>query len=93
MKSHFQLMLLAVVFTGAANAIAGNTNVCQLISQDGLNSCKHTAAGDYWKGCRWGGSWTETRFASYAKRKRGKQCSIGESAVGLWVSPSSPVGH
>jgi len=45
--SHLKPALFAMVLT-AATAVAGTANVCQLTSQDGLNSCTKGAQGDYW---------------------------------------------
>lgn len=47
-QSHLKRALLALVLGGTATAVAGTANVCQLTSQDGLNSCKKGAQGDYW---------------------------------------------
>ena len=46
-KSHLKRALFAVVLATATTAVAGTHNVCQLTSQDGLNSCKKKAQGDY----------------------------------------------
>jgi hypothetical protein len=48
MNSHFKLALLAALLAGAAPIIGEDTNVCNLTSQDGLNSCRKAAQGDYW---------------------------------------------
>jgi hypothetical protein len=48
-RSHLKRALLVLVLSGTATvAAAGNANVCQLTSQDGLNSCKKSAQSDYW---------------------------------------------
>lgn len=48
-RSHLKPALLLLVLAGTATAaVAGTTNICQLTSQDGLNSCKKGAQGDYW---------------------------------------------
>lgn len=47
-QSQLKRVLFAVVFTAAATAVAGTSNVCQITSQDGLNSCNRGAQGDYW---------------------------------------------
>jgi hypothetical protein len=47
-QSHLKWALLALVLGGTVTAVAGTANVCQLTSQDGLNSCKKGAGGDYW---------------------------------------------
>lgn len=46
--SHLKSALFAVVLSGAATVFAGTANVCQVTWQDGLNSCKKGAQGDYW---------------------------------------------
>jgi len=43
-----KLGLFAVVLAVTTTAIAETANVCQFTSQDGLNSCKKSAQGDYW---------------------------------------------
>jgi len=48
MKSHFTLAVLTVLLTTAGSGIGGDSNVCQLTSQDGLNSCKKAAQSAYW---------------------------------------------
>jgi hypothetical protein len=45
-QSHLKRALLTLVFGATATAIAGAANICQVTSQDGLNSCKKTAQGD-----------------------------------------------
>ena len=40
--------LFAVTLAATTTVIAQAANVCQLTSQDGLNSCKKSAQGDYW---------------------------------------------
>jgi len=47
-QSPMKRALFAVVLAATTTAIAGATNVCQTTSQDGLNSCKKGAQGDYW---------------------------------------------
>jgi len=47
-QSHLNRALFAVVLGATATAVAGTANVCQTTSQDGLNSCKKGAQGDYW---------------------------------------------
>jgi hypothetical protein len=47
-QSHLQRALLGAVLSAATTAVAGTANICQLTSQDGLNSCKKGAQGDYW---------------------------------------------
>ena len=47
-QSHLKRALFAIVLGTAATAVAGTGNVCQVTSQDGLNSCKKGAQGDYW---------------------------------------------
>ena len=44
----FKRTLYAVVLATAATAGAGTGNVCQVTSQDGLNSCTRGAQGNYW---------------------------------------------
>jgi hypothetical protein len=45
--SHLKRALFAIVL-GASVTAAAATNVCQVTSQDGLNSCKKVGQGDYW---------------------------------------------
>jgi hypothetical protein len=47
-QSFLKRALFVVVFSAAATAVAGTANVCQVTSQDGLNSCTKAAQGDYW---------------------------------------------
>jgi hypothetical protein len=47
-QSPLKLGLFAVALGVATTAIGATTNVCQLTSQDGLNSCKKGAQGDNW---------------------------------------------
>src|SRR2546427_1138442 len=47
-QSPLKRALFAVVLAGATAAIAEAANVCQMTSQDGLNSCKKSAQSDYW---------------------------------------------
>ena len=47
-QSHLKRALFAMVLGAAATAVAGTSNVCQITSQDGLNSCNRGAQGDYW---------------------------------------------
>src|SRR5689334_9115711 len=47
-QSHLKRAFFAVVIGATTTAVAGTSNVCQITSQDGLNSCKKGAQGDYW---------------------------------------------
>jgi hypothetical protein len=47
-QSSLKRALCVVVLTVTTTAIAEAANVCQQTSQDGLNSCKKSAQGDYW---------------------------------------------
>jgi hypothetical protein len=47
-QSLLKRALFAVALTAATTVIAQAANVCQITSQDGLNSCKKSAQGDYW---------------------------------------------
>ncbi len=47
-QSHLKRALFALVVGATATAVAGTPDVCQLTSQDGLNSCNKGAQGDYW---------------------------------------------
>ena len=47
-QSSLKRALCAVLLAVTTTAIAKAANVCQLTSQDGLNSCKKSAQGDYW---------------------------------------------
>jgi hypothetical protein len=47
-QSHLKRALFALVLGATATAVAGTGNICQTTSQDGLNSCKKRAQGDYW---------------------------------------------
>ena len=47
-QSHLKRALLALVLGGTATTAAATANVCQVTSQDGLNSCTKGAQGDYW---------------------------------------------
>jgi len=47
-QSSLKRAVLAVVLAVTTTEIAEAANVCQLTSQDGLNSCKKSAQGDYW---------------------------------------------
>jgi len=47
-QSSLKHALFAVVLTVTTTAIAEAANICQLTSQDGLNSCRKSAQSDYW---------------------------------------------
>src|SRR5881394_2101612 len=47
-QSDLKRALYAVVLGAAATAVAGTANVCQVTSQDGLNSCTKGAQEKYW---------------------------------------------
>jgi len=47
-QPHLKHALLALVLGVTATTIAGAANVCQITSQDGLNSCKKAAQGGNW---------------------------------------------
>jgi hypothetical protein len=47
-QSHLKRALFALILGATATAIAGTGNICQVTSQDGLNSCKQGAQGDHW---------------------------------------------
>ncbi len=46
--SQLKRALFAMVLGTTATAVNGTSNVCQVTSQDGLNSCQKGAQGDYW---------------------------------------------
>ncbi len=47
-QSQLKRALFALVLGATATAVAGTGNICQITSQDGLNSCKKVAQGDNW---------------------------------------------
>jgi len=47
-QSPLKCALFAIVLSFTVTTAAEAANVCQITSQDGLNSCKKGAQGDYW---------------------------------------------
>lgn len=76
--SQLKRALFAMVLSTTATAVAGTSNVCQVTSQDGLNSCKNGFQGDCWTAVGMGAniSNSQSRQACILKAKSDYQSAI-----------------